>query len=53
MNNLDDSRKLFYYASPETDICPIEQNDLYGSLIEKKRVGVSLPYLMLLSYIHA
>jgi hypothetical protein len=53
MNNLNDSRALLYYASPETDISPTEQNDLYGRLIEKKRVGVSLPYLMLLSYIHA
>jgi hypothetical protein len=41
MNNLDDSRVLMYYASPETNVSPIEQNDLYGRLIEKKRVGVS------------
>jgi hypothetical protein len=46
-SNLDDSRVLLYYASPETAVSPKEQNDLYGRLIEKKRVGVpkSLTFL--------
>lgn len=35
----DDSRAPLYYASPETDISPKEQDDLYGRLIEKKRVS--------------
>ncbi|UJR33802.1 hypothetical protein I4U23_021227 [Adineta vaga] len=37
MNNDDDSRALLYYASPETIVAPVEQNTLYGCLIEKKR----------------
>lgn len=41
MMNIDDnSRALLYYASPETVVAPAEQNNLYGHLIEKKRVGV-------------
>ncbi len=46
-SNLDESRVLLYYASPETAVSPKEQNDLYGRLIEKKRVGVpkSLTFL--------
>lgn len=36
----DDSRAPLYYASPETDLAPKEHNDLYGHLIEKKRVSV-------------
>ncbi|CAF4458333.1 unnamed protein product [Rotaria socialis] len=41
MNNDDDddSRALLYYASPETIVSPTGQNDLYGRIIEKKRVG--------------
>ncbi|CAF2335346.1 unnamed protein product [Rotaria sp. Silwood2] len=39
-NDEDDSRALLYYASPETIVSPAEQNDLYGRIIEKKRVGV-------------
>jgi hypothetical protein len=41
MNNDDNSRALLYYASPETVVAPAEQNNLYGCLIEKKRVGVN------------
>lgn len=47
----DESRALLYYASPETDIKSNKQSDLYGQIIEKKRVGVSMSYLMLFSYI--
>jgi hypothetical protein len=39
-STVDDSRMLLYYASPETSVSPKEQNDLYGHLIEKKRVSV-------------
>lgn len=36
----DDSRALLYYASPETIVSSSGQNDLYGRIIEKKRVGL-------------
>jgi len=39
-SDLDDSRGFLYYAPSDTFVSPTEQNDLYGCLIEKKRVGV-------------
>ena len=35
-----ESRALLYYASPETLVYQIDHSDIYGHLIEKKRVGV-------------
>ena len=50
-DNNDDSRAHLYYASVETIVSPSEQNDLYGRIIEKKRVRVEMLDLIMLCFI--